>query len=296
MHECRHTFKAMGSPCQLHLFHPDLSLLERAIDVATAEVKRLEEKYSRFLNDSVLTQINQQSGIAATVVDAETVGLLNYAQNCFYLSEGLFDITSGVFRQVWDFNSNALPTEKQLTDVLPFVGFEKLNWDGEQLFLPKGMQIDFGGIVKEYAADCAREHLIRLGLQHGLVDLGGDMALLGSKPNNAPWLIGIRNPHDPEQAIATISLSHGAIATSGYYERFMMVNGKRYCHIINPKTGWPVHYVASVSVAANSCLVSGSLSSIAMLKQQTAVAWLNEQQTNFYLHTHQGEDFGTLGP
>lgn len=296
MHECRHTFKAMGSPCQLHLFHPDLSLLERAIDVATAEVKRLEEKYSRFLNDSVLTQINHQAGIAATVVDAETAGLLNYAQNCFDLSEGLFDISSGVFRQVWDFKSNALPTEKQLAEVLPFVGFEKLNWDGEQLFLPKGMQIDFGGLVKEYAADCVREHLIRLGLQHGLVDLGGDMALIGSKANHEPWLIGIRNPHHPEQAMATIALKAGAIATSGYYERFMMVDGQRYCHIINPKTGWPVNYVASVSVAAGSCLVSGSLSSIAMLKQQSAVDWLTEQQASFYLQSHDGQLFGTLNP
>lgn len=296
MHECRHTFKAMGSPCQLHLFHPDASLLELAIDRAIAEVQRLEEKYSRFLASSVLTRINQQAGKNATVVDAETAGLLNYAQNCFELSDGLFDITSGVFRQIWDFKANQIPSEQQIAEVLPFVGFEQLSWDGEQLFLPKGMQIDFGGLVKEYAADCAREHLLNQGLQHGLVDLGGDIAILGSRAHDAPWLIGIRNPHSPELAMATIALKSGAIATSGYYERFMMMNGQRYCHIINPKTGWPVNYVASVSVAAGSCLVSGSLASIAMLKQQSSVQWLTQQQASFYLQTDDGQTFGTLNP
>jgi thiamine biosynthesis lipoprotein len=147
------------------------------------------------------------------------------------------------------------------------VGWEKIRWQRPRLVLPlAGMQLDFGGYVKEYAADrvaaLCREH----GLRHGLVDLGGDLAVVGPHPDGSPWRVGIRHPRAPEGAIACVALAAGGIATSGDYERCMLVDGKRYAHILNPKTGWPVAGLASVSVAASHCLIAGTASTIAMLK------------------------------
>lgn len=287
-------FKAMGSPCAFSVYHPSLSVVQKALGHAQEEVLRLEKKYSRFLNDSALSNINQQAGIAPVQVDAETAGLINYAAQCFELSDGLFDITSGVFRQIWDFKSSSLPSNSAINQTLKKVGFNKLEWDGQSLYLPKHMEIDFGGVVKEYAADCARQVLHNSGIHHGLVDLGGDMAVVGEKPDHMPWIIGIREPSNPAKALVNIPLLEGAIATSGHYERYMMVNGKRYCHIINPKTGWPVQHCASVSVVSSQCLVSGSLATIAMLKEQSAQNWLAEQEAVFFLQDVNGNNFGAL--
>ena len=127
------------------------------------------------------------------------------------------------------------------------------------------MQIDLGGYVKEYAADRVAELCRQSGLRHGLVDLGGDLAVIGPHPDGSPWRIGIRHPREPGAAIARLDLECGAIASSGDYERFMTVSGIRYCHIFDPMTGWPVSGLASVSIAAPHCVVAGTVATIAML-------------------------------
>ncbi|OUR60036.1 hypothetical protein A9Q73_12605 [Bermanella sp. 47_1433_sub80_T6] len=265
--------------------------------MAQQEVLRLEKKYSRFLATSELSLINKQAGLDPVLVDDETAGLLNYAAICFELSDGLFDITSGVLRRIWDFKSSRLPSQQQLDDTLPVVGFDKIHWDGQKIALPNNMEIDLGGVVKEYAADCARQVLLDHGITHGLVDLGGDICVVGCQPNDQPWSMGVRDPENPNQAAVTIPLMSGAIATSGYYERFMVVDGQRYCHIINPKTGWPVQFCATVAVVSSRCLVSGSLATIGMLKQQDAVSWLAAQEATFFLQDTHGQRFGSLsGP
>jgi len=287
----------MGSPCVFKLYHRDQIVLDRAIKMAQQEVLRLEKKYSRFLATSELSLINKQAGLDPVLVDDETAGLLNYAAICFELSDGLFDITSGVLRRIWDFKSSRLPSQQQLDDTLPVVGFDKIHWDGQKIALPNNMEIDLGGVVKEYAADCARQVLLDHGITHGLVDLGGDICVVGCQPNDQPWSMGVRDPENPNQAAVTIPLMSGAIATSGYYERFMVVDGQRYCHIINPKTGWPVQFCATVAVVSSRCLVSGSLATIGMLKQQDAVSWLAAQEATFFLQDTHGQRFGSLsGP
>jgi thiamine biosynthesis lipoprotein len=291
-----HGFKAMGSPCVIHGFHPDKSVLNHAISLAQQEVERLEAKYSRFLASSELSKINQAAGVQATLVDAETAGLINYASLCFEQSDGLFDISSGPLSKLWDFKSKQIPSQHQIDEQLKHVGFNKITWDGQHIDLPAGMQIDFGGVVKEHAADCAQQVLLNAGIQHGLVDLAGDMAVVGCKPNNEPWQVGVRDPENPNTPVSIIPLSHGAIATSGYYERYMMVDGQRYCHILNPKTGWPVQYCATVSIVSERCIVSGSLATIAMLKQQDAVNWLTEMQANFFLQDCNGKAFFSEQP
>ncbi len=289
-----HHFKAMGSPCAFSVYYPPSSSIQNALKLAQEEVLRLEKKYSRFLTHSTLSNINAQAGVTDVKVDGETAGLINYAAQCYALSDGMFDITSGVFRGIWDFKSSQLPNLSAIQKTLKNVGFNKLDWDGRALYLPEFMEIDLGGVVKEYAADCARQVLFNNGIQHGLVDLGGDMAVVGEKPDQTPWVIGIRDPNDPVKAIVSIPLMEGAIATSGHYERFMMINGKRYCHIINPKTGWPVEYCATVSVVSDRCLVSGSLATIAMLKEQEAESWLKEQEAVFFLQDSKGQRSGSL--
>ena len=137
------------------------------------------------------------------------------------------------------------------------------------------MALDFGGIGKEYAADQAAAICLSLGVRHGVVDLGGDVVVLGPHPDGQPWSVKIRHPRLPGLALAEVMLERGAMATSGDYERFLLLDGKRYCHILNPRTGWPAEGLSSVSVVAEQCLVAGSVATIAMLKGSDGVAWLS---------------------
>jgi thiamine biosynthesis lipoprotein len=138
------------------------------------------------------------------------------------------------------------------------------------------MEIDFGGVVKEYAADRAATLCADAGLRHGLVDLGGDIKVIGPHADGSPWVVGIQHPRIADAVMATLDLSHGAIATSGDYERFVEVEGRRYSHILSPRTGMPVQGLAGVSVVAPECVVAGSAATIAMLMEERGPAWLEE--------------------
>ncbi|HZP13413.1 MAG TPA: FAD:protein FMN transferase [Nevskiaceae bacterium] len=271
-------FKAMGSPCELKLYAEDRAQADAAADRATGEISRLERVYSRYRPDSVTTRINRSAGIARGVdVDAETAGLLDYAASAYGESDGLFDLTSGVLRRAWDFRSGRVPDRKRVEELLPLVGWDKIIWRRPRIVLPvAGMELDFGGFVKEYTADCAAQACRAAGIAHGLVDLGGDIALIGPHPDGSAWRVGVQHPRDLANAIAYVELDQGAIATSGDYERFMEVDGTRYCHILNPRTGWPAQHLASVSVLAPQCLIAGTATTIAILKEEQGPAWLSE--------------------
>ena len=137
------------------------------------------------------------------------------------------------------------------------------------------MELDFGGVVKEYVADALTLMARSMAIEHGLVNLGGDISIIGPQVTGEPWSIGIVHPTVPDTAIAAIALSSGAITTSGGYERYFVINNKRYSHLINPKTGWPVESLLSVSVVADKAIVAGSISSIALLNgEREGLAWL----------------------
>lgn len=280
----KHAFQVMGGPAELQVY-PDVPMHSQLLQLAENEARRLEKKYSRYLNDSVITAINNSAGREeGIVVDEETTALLNYAQLAWQQSDGLFDITSGVLRKVWNFKSNTLPTKNQVIKILDYVGWDKVSWQPPLLHLPEHMQLDFGGIVKEYAADAMAILLRQHGIQHGLVDLAGDIGIVGPHPDGTPWKIGVRNPSQPDAAIATIDVYEGGVASSGNYERFILVNGKRYCHILNPKTGWPVSGVAGVSVHASTCMVAGTATTTAILLGATeGRRWLEEGEFQFLL-------------
>jgi thiamine biosynthesis lipoprotein len=268
----------MGSPCELHLEADSDARLSEAADAAIAEVARLERKYSRYREDSLASRINASAGDPAGVeVDAETASLLDYAELAWRHSGGLFDVTSGVLRRAWNFRSGRVPEPGEIEALRPLVGWHKLRWRRPRLVLPlAGMELDFGGYVKEYAADRVAELCRKLGLRHGLVDLGGDLAVIGPHADGSAWRVGIRNPRAPERAIASVALFAGGIATSGDYERCMVVGSRRFAHVLNPKTGWPVEGLASVTVTARHCLVAGTASTVAMLEgQRRGPAWLD---------------------
>ncbi len=270
------TFSAMGSPCELQIYAENEFIAEKIAQQIIADVHRLERKYSRYRADSFLSEINEVAALGGSItVDAETAGLLNYAQTCYELSDGLFDITSGILRKAWHFDSPALPDEKIIQSLLAKIGWGKLRWENSILtFSQAEMEIDFGGIVKEYAADRAATLCLNAGISNGIVNLGGDIKIIGAHPDGKPWRVGIQHPRDKTKVWKTVKLKTGALASSGDYERCIVIDGVRYGHILNPKTGYPVRHLAAVSVVADLCVVAGSAATIAMLKEKDGEKWL----------------------
>ncbi|WP_373508834.1 FAD:protein FMN transferase [Thiocapsa sp.] len=273
-------FSAMGTRCDLQLYTASQRQARQVRDIVIADVSRLEKRYSRYLPGSYLSEINRcAAGGGSISVDEETAGLLNYADTCYRESGGLFDISSGVLRKLWakDQLKNGLPDAAAIAVLLDRVGWQKLQWTGSQLtFTQAGMELDMGGIVKEYAADRSCNLCRENGIEYGLVNLGGDIAIIGPHADGSPWNIAVRHPSDPSVPLTTLQLSSGALASSGDYERCVMIADKRYGHIINPITGWPTHELVAVSVHADFCLVAGSAATIGMLKEHAGKTWLAE--------------------
>lgn len=289
----RHGFTAMASPCEVVL-PADASKggeqARAAAALAEAEVRRIEQKYSRYRADSVISQINaaagRQEGLA---VDAETAQLLDFAAALHQQSDGLFDISSGSLRRVWDFKAGREPSPEQLERQLACVGWHRLRWDGGRIALATGMEIDFGGIGKEYAADRAAAVLREQGFQHGFVNLGGDIRVIGPRADGASWTFAVQHPRRHGEISARLALGAGALATSGDYERFFITrDGRRCCHILDPRNGQPVRHWQAVSVVAPLCVAAGALATMAMLIGAEAVQRLRTPGVGFLLVDRQG--------
>ena len=291
----RRQFRAMASLAEVQICVDDVAHAERAFAAVRHEVERIEAKYSRFRDDSVLSGINRAAGGTAVVVDAETSALLDYADACWRQSDGLFDVTSGVLRPVWDFRNGIIPEQASIDSVLARIGWDRVSREGSTIALEHGMEIDFGGIGQAYAADRAMAAARDSGVRHGFVNLGGDIRIIGAQPDGRPWRVGIVHPRDPEAAIARIELADGGLATSGDYERFFERDGRRYCHVLNPKTGWPAENPPqSVSVVAPLCTIAGSCATIAMLHGGGAEDYLRGQDLPYLIVDAKGAPSGTL--
>ena len=273
------SFRAMGSDCEFQLCFEGKSDSQFIFKCLQDELERLESKYSRFRKDSLLSQINLGKEVT---IDNETISLLEHAFNCFEQSEGLFDVTAGRLNSLWDFKKKKVPSQEEISYALSVTDFSKVSWNNRILSMPAGMNVDFGGIVKEYAADTLAVLAKKFGVQYGLINLGGDIAIVGNKPDGIAWKVGITDPRGTETEIASIDIYSGGLATSGDYKRYFIYEGKRYSHILNPKTGFPCAGLRAVSVAANLCTVAGSIATIAMLKDEPeAVKWLNDLEVPF---------------
>lgn len=279
-------FRAMASPCEILLDSTDLQLCQQLTRLAATEAERIEQKYSRYRPDSILSQLNRSAGTRVTL-DAETVQLLTFADSCYRLSDGMFDITSGILRRVWQFDgSDNLPPQAQIDALLPDIGWHKVQLNTDSLEMPAGMELDLGGIAKEYAVDKVVQLLAKyVQQQHSIVvNFGGDMCCNQPRADGRNWHIGIEHPALADQAISAVALRTGALATSGDSRRFIMHNGQRYSHILNPKTGWPVMGAPrSVTVAAPNCLLAGMLATNALLQGAEAEAFLQAQGLKYWL-------------
>jgi thiamine biosynthesis lipoprotein len=277
------TFTAMASPCEVLVpsmsHHAALAIGA----VAAQEARRIEKKFSRYRDDSVTAWIHRNRGIAIEV-DEETAALMDFASQCFDLSEGLFDITSGVLRRVWRFDgSDRIPDAAAVDALLPLIGFAKLQWNPPRLLLPEGMELDFGGIGKEYAVDRAYELLAARNTIPFLVNLGGDLRA-NRPPSHGPWQVGIERPDTEREPSLLLDLEHGALATSGDSRRYLLRDGVRYGHILHPGTGWPVPGAPrSVTVAASSCTEAGLLATMALLHGSRARAFLDDEGARYWV-------------
>jgi len=276
-------FFAMASTCEVIIDSLDEQLVNKIGQLVATEVWRIEDKYSRYNESSALSQINLSQG-ASCLIDNETFLLLNFADQCYQLSDGLFDITTGILRKAWRFDcSDNIPSTTQVNNIMSLVGWGKISYNQQQIILPKGMELDFGGIGKEYAVDRAILLIQELTNAPVLVNLGGDLCASAIRTNQQPWQIGIENPNINSNQTMVISLSQGALATSGDAKRFLLKNDKRYSHILNAKTGWPIDDAPhSMTVTAPQCIQAGILATLALLQGKNAEQFLTEQDVKYW--------------
>ena len=273
----------MASPCEIHVEVPKRAQAEQLVQLAMAEALRIEQALSRYRKDNLVWEINNSQG-QAVEVDTELGGMLDFADTCFDISDGLFDITSGVLRKAWLFDGSAnLPLAEEVDVLLPYVGWRKAQWRAPFFSLPQGMQIDLGGIGKEYAVDRCIEILDAASKGTPcLVNFGGDLHTNKAPRSKSSWQVGIEATGAARTSTA-IELQKGAITTSGDAHRYLLKDGIRYGHVLNPRTGWPVEGAPkSVTVAGDSCLQAGILSTLAALNGADAERFLNEQEVRFW--------------
>jgi thiamine biosynthesis lipoprotein len=277
------SFMAMGSPCALLIAVSTDAEAQRLGGVVADEAWRIEDKFSRYIDGNIVDRINSGQAIE---VDDETAGLLDFATTLYELSDGRFDISSGILRDAWTFDgSDRLPPESAVRKALERVGWQKVRREDSLFQLAPGMEIDFGGIGKEYAVDRAASLLADESRVPSLVNFGGDIVATAPLPGTDGWQVGIDAVDDERQpAQKTIRLKNGGLATSGDSRRFLLKDGVRYGHILDPTTGWPVKDAPrSITVAADTCTQAGMLSTLAMLKGPDAEAFLEEQGVQHWI-------------
>jgi thiamine biosynthesis lipoprotein len=277
-------FAAMGSPCEILVESDDRAEAARLARIAADEAWRIEDKFSRYLAGNIVGRINGSPG-EPIAVDAETASLLDFAATLHTLSDGRFDITSGVLREVWTFDgSNRIPAPEAVERVLERVGWHKAKWQRPFLALQSGMQIDLGGIGKEYAVDRVSGQLSEATDCSALVNFGGDLTVTRAPRTRHAWRVGIEPlSADGDRRGPVLEIRTGALATSGDSRRFLLKDGVRYSHILDPRSGWPIGGAPrSVTVAADTCTQAGMLSTLAMLKGPDAEAFLDHEGVKYW--------------
>jgi thiamine biosynthesis lipoprotein len=280
----RGRFHAMASPCEVLCKTKTAVQAKELAELAATEVWRIEDKFSRYRSGNVIASINCAEGRAVDI-DSETAQLLDFSATLFELSDGKFDITSGVLRRIWTFDGgNRIPTQETVQQVLELVGWNKVCWKDHRLQIDAGMEVDFGGIGKEYAVDRASAMLRDESEVSCLVNLGGDLAVTRRASDGEPWKVGVESLNTSTELPASLLNLHvGALATSGDARRYLIKDGKRYSHILNARDGWPVADAPrSITVAADTCTQAGMLSTLGMLEGSSAEAFLDEQEVDFW--------------
>ena len=286
-------FHAMASPCQVLIDTDDKMHALHLAQLAQNEALRVEKKFSRYRKDNLIYKINHSKG-KPIQVDEELAGLLDYANTCYEISNGHFDITSGILRRVWKFDcSDNVPSQSKINSLLKYIGWNKVNWETPFFTLPENMEIDLGGIGKEYSVDRSAQILQANTSESFLINYGGDLFVNKARKNQQGWLVGIEDPEKPSHSSADLpslsqtkklyELSKGGMATSGDSKRYILKDNIRYSHILNPTTGWPVRNAPhSITVVSSSCTEAGILSTLAMLEEENADKFLQQQEVTYW--------------
>lgn len=279
----RTSFSAMANPCEVLCETSDEAIARRIGALVMQEAARIERNFSRYRSDSIVHAINTSGG-RPQVLDDETADLIDFGTTLWQLSEGAFDLTSGVLRHAWQFDSRkVLPSASSVAALLGRIGWHYVSWRRPELILPKGMEIDFGGIGKEYAVDRAVALTQTFTDEPVLVNFGGDLRAAGAPPREGAWQVGIESAAAPGLAGQVIRLGAGALATSGATRHFIEVNGTRYGHIIDARTGWPTANAPhSVTVAADTCSQAGVFTTLAILQGANAEEFLKMEGVQFW--------------
>lgn len=245
--------KLMGNRFEFSAAHNDKQTALDALCCAVEEVKRIERLLSTYIDDSQTQLINNNAGIQAVKVDKEVIALIQRSRRISELTQGAFDITYGsIDKSLWNFDKSMseLPSQEVARRAVRLINYKNIiiNDDDTVMLKYKGMLIGFGGIGKGYAAEQAKQVMQEKGIQNGIVNASGDLSVWGHHPSGNPWIVGIVHPDDPGTYFASFPLEDRAVATSGNYEKYVMIKGKKYSHTIDPKTGLPIQGIKSVSV------------------------------------------------
>ncbi len=274
----------MGSRFKITLVDKDSISVEKNINKAIDEMIRIENLISDWKPTSQVSQVNQNAGIKPIKVDKEVFDLTKRAIFYSELTNGSFDISFAAMDKIWKFDGSMteIPTSSAIQKAIENIGYKNIILDDENstIFLKKqGMKIGFGSIGKGYAADKARQLMLQLKVRAGIIDASGDMTTWGINSDGKPWRIGITNPFHRHQMADILSLKNAAVTTSGNYEKFVMIDGKRYSHIINPKTGMPSTGLTGVTVIGPNAEICNALStSIMVLGKEKGLALINQQK------------------
>ena len=260
----------MGSQFQITIVSADSLTANTQIDLAIAEIERIENLISEWRPHTQVSEVNQNAGIKPVKVDKELFDLTKRALDYSKISNGAFDISTAAMDRVWKFDGSMTekPSEESIKKSIEKVGYQHIILDSVKstIFLAKkGMKIGFGSIGKGYAADKGRELLKSLGVECGIVNASGDIATWGMQANSKPWKIGIKNPFKRHGIAKILKLKESALATSGSYEKYAEIDGVRYAHIINPKTGYPSTGLTSVTIYGPSAEFANALSTSIMV-------------------------------
>lgn len=277
--------RLMGNAFEISVVDERADWAAERIDEAIAEIRRIEALLTTFSDDSQTNQINQQAGIQPVKVDKEVFDLIKRSLKISELTQGAFDITYGsIDKSLWNFDLSmkALPDAETARKSVRLINYKNVLLDESEstVFLKeKGMRIGFGGIGKGYAAEKAKMLMISKGVKSGIVNASGDLSTWGSQPNGNAWTVGIADPNAQHNIFSSLKISNIAVATSGNYEKFVVINGKKYSHTIDPKTGLPVSGIKSVTILSpNAELADAMATPIMVMGVKVGLNLINQMQ------------------
>ncbi|GEP90728.1 thiamine biosynthesis lipoprotein [Chitinophaga terrae (ex Kim and Jung 2007)] len=265
LQEFRRGEKLMGNAFEVTVVGEDKLWAEERIDVAIDEIRRIEQLLTTFSEDSETNRINANAGVQPVQVSRETFGLIERSLRISAVTDGAFDITYGsVDKRLWNFDRNmtSLPDAETAKEMVRLINYRNVLLDGNEctVFLKEvGMRIGFGGIGKGYAAEMAKRLLLQQGVANGVVNASGDISTWGNQADGKPWTIGIADPDHAGRPFSYLNISNMAIATSGNYEKYVIIGDKKYSHTINPKTGLPVTGIKSVTIICPNAEIADAM-------------------------------------